>query len=169
LDRFLTSRLREKRDYAMQLSLRAGQTVFMVATLCFVSMNWCHAEEKAVPPDRIKALLKEREAVAKDIYELLLEKFKQGNGTVGPVHRAKMVWLSARLSLAETKPERLKIYEELVKDAKEWEQEAIRNVEKGVGQQIEALTAKADRVEAELALERAKEEPQEAEKIPAPK
>jgi outer membrane protein TolC len=126
------------------------------------------AADKADPNDRMKALLRQRVDTAKDIFDLMLEKYKHGGGNIGSVHRAKVNWLTARLSLADTKGERVKIHEEIVKDAKEWEQSALQNVETGAGERIEALTARADRIEAEIALERAKSE-LELEKIPPPK
>ena len=112
----------------------------------------CVAAEKNAARDRLKASLKERVDTAKAIYDHLLDKYEHGAGNIGAVHRAKVAWMTARLSLTETKSERLKIYEEIVKDAKEWEQTALHNVETGAGQTIEALTAKADRIEAEIAL-----------------
>jgi outer membrane protein TolC len=141
----------------------------LFAGLWFVALgNRSIAAEKNEARDRMKALLKERVDTAKEIYEHLRDKFEHGAGNIGSVHRAKVAWLTARLGLADTRGERLKIYEELVKDAKEWEQTALHNVDTGAGQTIEVLTAKADRIEAEIALEREKAEP-EPEKIPAPK
>lgn len=132
------------------------------------STGTCFAADKADPKDRMKALLKERVSTAKEIYELLLEKYKIGGGNIGSVHRAKMAWLNARLSVAETRPERLKIFEELLAEAKDWEQSAVKNLDTGAGLQIEVLTAKAERIEAEIALEEEKAIPV-PEKIPAPK
>jgi outer membrane protein TolC len=132
------------------------------------SSCWCGAAEKNEAKDRMKALLKERVDTAKAIYEVLLAKYEHGGGNIGSVHRAKNAWLNARISLAESKAERIKLYEEIVKDSKEWEQTALRNVENGAGEQIEALAARAERIEAEIALEQARAE-SEPEKIPAPK
>jgi outer membrane protein TolC len=152
----------------MHLS-RLVMAVFVLVGLCWcASAGWCAAAEKADTKDRMKALLKERVDTAKAIYDALLEKYNHGAGNIGSVHRAKMAWLNAQLSLTETKKERLKIYEEIVKDSKEWEQTALRNIENGAGEQIEALTARAERIEAEIALERARAE-LEVEKIPTPK
>lgn len=155
----------------MQLPERLERALFaasfLTAALCLVGpVGHCAAAEKNAARERIKALLQERVDTAKQIYDHLLDKYNHGAGNIGSVHRAKVAWLNARLSLAETKGQRLKIYEELVKDAKDWEQTALRNVETGAGQTIEALTAKADRIEAEIDLERAKAEP---EPIPPPK
>jgi outer membrane protein TolC len=156
----------------MQFPQGAGRAVvatFWLAVLCFTASDrLCGAAEKNDAKDRMKALLKERVDNAKAIYELMLTKYEHGAGNVASVHRAKMAWLNARLSIAETKAERVKLYEEIVKDSKEWEQTALRNVENGAGEQIEALTARAERIEAEIALETARAEP-EPEKIPPPK
>ena len=157
----------------MQVPQRAGRAriVVLVAVTALsiaVTGRWCAAAEKADTNDRMKALLKERVDTTKAIYDLLLEKYNHGAGNIGSVHRAKMAWLNAAASLTETKKERLKIYEEIVKDSKEWEQTALRNIETGAGERIEALTARAERIEAEIALERARAE-LESEKIPAPK
>ena len=143
--------------------------IILFAGLWFVAPGGrCMAAEKNEARDRMKALLKERVDTAKAIYDHLLDKYEHGAGNIGSVHRAKVAWMMARLSVTETKTQRLKIYEELVKDAKEWEQAALHNVDTGAGLIIEALTAKADRIEAEIALETEKAEP-EPEKIPAPK
>jgi outer membrane protein TolC len=142
--------------------------IFLLALVGASLDGTCFAADKADPKDRIKVLLKERVSTAKEIYELLLEKYKAGAGNIGSVHRAKVAWMNARLSIAETRAERLKIYEEILTEAKDWEQSAIRNLENGAGLQIEVLTARAERIEAEIALEQEKAEPV-PEKIPAPK
>ncbi len=155
----------------MRLSRRTGRVTVaaLLAGLCWVmTAGWCAADDKADNKDRMKALLKERVDTAKAIYETLLDKFNHGAGNIASVHRAKTAWLNAQLSLADTKKERVKLYEEIYKEAKEWEQTALRNIETGAGEKIEALTARAERIEAEIALEQARAEP-EREKIPAPK
>jgi outer membrane protein TolC len=153
--------------------IQSGQRGLFTASLllavsCFlaVASRSCGADEKATPKDRIRVLLKERVDTAKAIHDLAVDKYNRGAGTIQEVHRAKMAWLNAQFTLAETKGERLKISEEIVKDAKEWEETARRNVEKGVWERMDALNAKAYRVEAEIALELVKAE---IETIGAPK
>jgi outer membrane protein TolC len=137
--------------------------------MCWLmTASQCAAADKADNKDHMRALLKERVETAKAIYDELLDKFNRGAGNIGSVHRAKTAWLNAQLDLADTKKERVKIYEEIYKEAKEWEQTALRNIENGAGERIEALTARAERIDAEIALEQARAEP-EREKIPAPK
>jgi hypothetical protein len=124
------------------------------------------AEEKAETKDRMKELLTERVTVARAIHEQLVEKFARGGGNIEAVHRAKIALLQAQLGLAETREDRLKIYEEMVKDAKDWEQRALRNVEKGAWEPLDFLAAKSYRIDVEIGLEKVKAEP---ETLPPPK
>ena len=131
-------------------------TAFVLVVLCWCALPpGCAAADKADKKDHMSALLKERVDTAKAIYDLMVEKYNHGAGNIGSVHRAKMAWLNAKLSLAETKSSGAsRLYEEIFKEAKEWEQMALQNLENGAGERIEALTARADRIEAEIALER---------------
>ena len=64
--------------------------------------------------------------------------------------------LKAELELAKTDKERFAIHEKQVEVAKQIEELAEQHFKAGVARQVDVLNARADRLEAEIALERAK-------------
>jgi outer membrane protein TolC len=72
------------------------------------------------------------------------------------VHQATRALFQARLDMCESEKERITLLEEAVAQAKNYEKHAEQRYKAGVAPQSDALTATAARLEAEIALERAK-------------
>jgi len=114
------------------------------------------AQDENTANDEIKALLKERLAIVTTIYEQRLEAHKQGETSLENVLEARADLLSARLELCETKDQRVKLHEEMVRLAGE-SLSALEGLSKaGVIPQVEFLKAKLQLIKARIALERAK-------------
>jgi outer membrane protein TolC len=64
--------------------------------------------------------------------------------------------LNAQLEQCESDKERIKVLEEMVALAKESEKNAVQRYQTGAAPQSDALMATAARLDAEIALERAK-------------
>jgi outer membrane protein TolC len=134
----------------------------ILSMVCLLSLllafcNSVIADDKAEPSDKIKELKEKRLAVLVKISDILEE--RQRNGIVlhfDAVHKAKVDVLAARLDLAETKEDRIKVCEEAVKEATEWEAILKQSVEGGFASPIDLLKAQAATLESRIALEKAK-------------
>ena len=115
-------------------------------------------QDKANPKDKLKELLQERLATGQMIHDVTVKGYTQGDPkfTLDQVHEAKVKLLEARLDLAETKEQRLKVHEEAVQDAREWEEVASKIAQAGRGPPVEVLRARSYHLERRIALERAK-------------
>jgi outer membrane protein TolC len=115
-----------------------------------------HAADQAESKDRIKPLLQERLSTLKDIHEALVRAQARGAASADDVQQARGAVLRAQLDLYDTKEERLKMLEAIVKEAREWEQTTRKSVQSGSSPPIDGQRATLARIEAELALEKAK-------------
>ena len=108
--------------------------------------------------DKVKALLGERLATLRKIAELTEASYNAGVGSREKVAEARFAVLAAELDLSETGPDRVKVLEKVVAEARRWEAVAEEGVRTRTAPPTAALTAKARRLEAEIKLERAKAE-----------
>ena len=106
--------------------------------------------------DKVKELLKERLAVLQEAAKLAAQDYQTGKASFDRLHQARMAVLSARLELGETDQERGAILEEAVALAKDNEKTATALYQAGKAPASDPLLARAGRLEAEIALERAK-------------
>lgn len=114
-------------------------------------------EGTANSPDRIKPLLQERLAVAREMQKLSVEMYRSGEASLDEVHQAGLALLNARLELAETQQERIEIHKEMVERAEEYEKNVSQALRAGGPvSPIDALKAKAHLLELRITLERAK-------------
>src|SRR5205823_8341123 len=97
----------------------------------------------APAPDKIKELRKEYLATVTRVYELTLQRFKSGQASPDQLLQAQTAILSAKLELAETKPERIKAHEEMVALAEQAREYTQKMVDVGQGTTVDALKAKA--------------------------
>jgi RNA polymerase sigma factor (sigma-70 family) len=111
---------------------------------------------KAGENAKIQALLKERLATLQDVARQLEMVFKEGRIGFEDVVRAKLEVNKAELDLCATDQERIKVLEDRVAFAKDIENVVEAIVQAGKIQSFESLKARAYRLEAEIALERAK-------------
>lgn len=113
--------------------------------------------EKSEVSDKIKELFKERLVTVAEVHGLVFQGYKNGEMSVVQVVQAKTALLNAKLDVAETKGERLKIDQEMVALA----EEGLKTVQQlAAGQQatrIDVLKAKTHLLESRIGWEKAKE------------
>jgi outer membrane protein TolC len=105
---------------------------------------------------KIKKLLKERLAVVREIAKQTGQEYRIGKVSFDRVHQAQRAVLHARLELCESDKERLAVLEEALALATEYEKTAAQLYQTGRVPASDALQARAGRLEAEIAVERAK-------------
>jgi RNA polymerase sigma factor (sigma-70 family) len=114
------------------------------------------AAEKGGRAARLKALLQQRLALLKQIAAETEQAARQGSVPLQEVLRAKRAVLQAELDLCESDKERLVVHEKGVVLAKEFEQLVEKYFKAGTVPHADLLSAQAQRLEAEIALERLK-------------
>ena len=105
---------------------------------------------------KVKALLKERHATLQAIASLTTKQYERGTASVVQVAEANRTARHAELDLCDTDKERVAVLEKMLAEAKEYEKSAEQLHKGGSIPFTAALKAKADRLEVEIALERAK-------------
>lgn len=116
---------------------------------------WPNAEEPAAK-SKVDELLKERLAVIREIVKQTTEKYKGGTGSIDQVREATRMALEAELELCDSIKERIAVFERFVIETKKNEEASARFVLAGQGPTTWLLKAKSDRLQVEIALERAK-------------
>ncbi|MBI2805529.1 MAG: hypothetical protein HYX68_11180 [Planctomycetes bacterium] len=111
----------------------------------------------AQPEDSpVKKLLKERLTILREIAVSAEKDFRGGAEQYKGVLEAKRAALMGELDLSDTDKERIAILEKIVALAKMQEEHAVKLVKGGQIPKRDALKATVSRLEAEIALERAK-------------
>lgn len=117
------------------------------------------AQDKTDSGDKIKELKKQRLALLVKIYEGTAKAHihEPERTNVDQVRQSKADVFTARLDLAESKDDRIKICEEVIKDAVEWEKIVESLITEG-GQMsaLDRSKAQADLLAARIALEKTK-------------
>ncbi len=106
--------------------------------------------------DKAKALLKERLATVKLVADRLEAGYKAGSVPVAELMQAAEAVLKAELDLCETAKERVAVLEKLAEAAKRREGLVEKMVKAATATGTDMLRAKMSRLEAEIALERAR-------------
>jgi uncharacterized membrane protein YccC len=120
------------------------------------------ADEK--PPQKIDDLLQKRLALLEQVQRTLMSNYGSkdyGNkrGLMAEVHEATVELLNARLELAKSPKDRIKIFEDMLTTAQELERISSQLNRTGEARQVEPLQAKALVLEFQIALERLKKNP----------
>lgn len=105
---------------------------------------------------KIKQLLQERLATLKEVVKVATQDYQAGKVSFDRVSKATNDLLNAELELCQTDKERIAVFEKLVATAKDNETSAKARFKAGVALQSDVLLATASRLDAEIALERAK-------------
>lgn len=113
------------------------------------------AQESAKPASKVQELLKERLATIREMSGLVVQRFKNNQGSFEEVRDANRMLLDAELALCQTNQDRVAVLEKFIVEAKNLEKITDRASKTGQGRASAALMAKADRLQAEIALERA--------------
>jgi hypothetical protein len=107
---------------------------------------------------KLRILQEERLAVLKDIQVQTTAAYGQGTTGIKAVIDARIQLLDAQIELAESREEILKLRTDLVNEAMMWEQNVARMIKNGERPGIDALKAKVFRLNAQIALEKARSE-----------
>jgi hypothetical protein len=130
-----------------------------LGALVVLCANCISSAEKGMPPSTIDDLLQKRLAALEEYEQAIKERIRI-DPQMSPfaVHPATVAVMNARLDLAKSPEGRLKVLQEMVRSAKEWERFVVEGlIKSGNAGTWEALKAKAEVLEAQIALERFKE------------
>ena len=103
-----------------------------------------------------KALLEELQATVRDLAKLSTRSFETGTGSIDDVREATRLLLQAQLQQSDSTKDRIAVLEKFVAEAKKLEEQAEKLFKAGVASSRAALKARADRLQAELDLQREK-------------
>ena len=106
-----------------------------------------------------KDLQKERLDILRELAAMTERAYRAGNASFSQFLQAKQAVMNAELELCETEKDCLSLLEKIVALAKDNEKLVLETVRSGNASAQSALEAKLARVEAEIALERAKTKP----------
>jgi hypothetical protein len=105
---------------------------------------------------KLKELQKERLAILREMVKQAAEAFRSGRASYDDVGDASRMVLQAELEQCDTDQERIAVLEKLVAEAKALEERATQIAKTGQGTFRTVLKARADRLQAEITLERVK-------------
>ncbi len=135
-----------------------GMLAVTLLLACGSVLTWPRGPLDAAEPEKketkLKQLLKERLGVLRTLAELVSESYKSGRGTADKVYEAELMVLHAELDLCDTDKDRLAGLEQIVKKAKEYEDELAMLSKAGQVSQRSMLKATLDRIAAAIALEK---------------
>jgi outer membrane protein TolC len=137
------------------LGIVSTSLLFLIAGFWAGLADSAQAQEKP-KNEKINELLKERLATVKKLAEATQAAYQQGRATIAEVTQANALLLKAELELCQSNKERLAVHERALALAKEYEKVATQLYKTGQATQASVLAARANRLEAEIAYERAK-------------
>jgi len=105
---------------------------------------------------KLNELLKERLATLRALADQTTKDYRAERVSFDRVHQATQAVFHPELDLCESDKERISVLKKLVVQAKANEQHAVERYKSGATSSSDALMATAGRLEAEIALERAK-------------
>jgi outer membrane protein TolC len=100
----------------------------------------------------IAELRAERRKLLEQLYELAVDRQRQGTGSPGEVAAARLTLLNADIEMTTDRAKRITLLEEVVRIRREQEQTVIARVQSGVATQSETMKATVARLDAEIAL-----------------
>jgi outer membrane protein TolC len=106
--------------------------------------------------ETVRALLKDKLATLRELVPMLEERHRAGIVSIDKVSQAKIEVLKTELELTESAKEQVKLHEKIVAVAKEVEEALKARLASGLIEPMQVLRAKANRLDAEIALERAR-------------
>lgn len=129
---------------------------FVLGVLTTRTETSSHVTAAEVNDTRIKALRKERLAALQNVAEIMVHFHQNGRVHFSEVVEAKRAARKAELELCETDVERVAVLEKMLTEADEFEKYNRAQKEAAKGTEVAVLKAKSERLEIEIALERAK-------------
>jgi len=109
--------------------------------------------------EQVLKLAKERLALVSQLHEMTLATYKTGVTSLSEVLEVRGDLLAARLDACETKAERIKVLEDMVKTAEEIKNVTERLVAAGEAPQSKLLKARVHVLDARILLEKEKAAP----------
>jgi RNA polymerase sigma factor (sigma-70 family) len=113
-------------------------------------------EDRPTTESKVRTLLKERLAAVRQLADRVKELHKRGAAAVEAVRQADLRVFKAELELCETDKERVAVHEKIVRVFKDVEDRVAQLHKQGTAAEGEVLEAKLNRLDAEIALERAR-------------
>jgi hypothetical protein len=105
---------------------------------------------------KVHELLNERLATVRELAKVTRAAYMHGTATFAELRQANVLLLKAELELCESDKERVAVHEKAVALAKDNEKIVAQLYKSGQAAQASVLAARADRLDAEIAWERAK-------------
>jgi hypothetical protein len=106
--------------------------------------------------NKLKQLLKERHSALEAVAKATREGYESGAVSLEDMYQSQMAVLKGELDAAADQKERVSILERMVKMAQEQEKGIAAGLEMGISTETSALRSRVARIEAEIALERAR-------------
>lgn len=132
-------------------------TTVVLLSLILVGASFGGAQPEAdKPEDAIRDLMNEREQVLQKLVDVAKAQYEQGNASLDSVISAERELLDAKLDSATTRGERIAIRESQLKLAQLRERKVAKLVEFADGSPRDLMTAKANRLTAQIQLLREK-------------
>ncbi len=134
----------------------------LIGVACLVGVmltfgNPVRTADDAPPADKIKELKEQRLALLVQLLEAAKTRCQvDSKAPIENVHKAMQDVFAARLDLARTAPDRLKVCEGAVKSAEDWEGTIKKMLKQGVGAPSDLLKVQAYFAETRIALVKAK-------------
>jgi RNA polymerase sigma factor (sigma-70 family) len=136
--------------------VKAGDPLYDVAEVSAADPPEKAAAERSAEPVKVQGLRKERLATLRELVRATRAAYQAGKATFAEVADADAQLLKAELEMCESDKERLSLYEKAVGMAIECEKDATQRYRAGQATQASVLAATVNRLEAEIAYERAK-------------
>ena len=106
---------------------------------------------------KLKVLLKEKLAVAQEALAIVTKAHQNGDTSIEGVVEANQMVGKAQLDLCDTSAERIAVLERMLAQAKDFEKSVAELVKVAATPKTTLLKARLNRLDVEVALERAKE------------
>ena len=140
--------------YLTSSVLGLAAAIAVVAALSGGSTTPAADEPKA--DAAVRALQKERLTLLETIHDQALRAYNGGETSFDRVLSAHLALLNGKLDLCETNAERVKVHEDMVKAAEEFQKTVAKLSEAKTVSRIDVLRAEVQRLDARIGLEKAK-------------
>jgi hypothetical protein len=131
-------------------------TALMVSTASPQEAGVAGGNKQEASAKRIKELQKERIATLEGMMDGATRLAKRGSHSIEEACDAWLLLVRAQVDAAEADSDRIKFYETYVAAMQQFEEMARAQLEAARGTKVTVLRAKANRLEAEIAIERLK-------------
>ncbi|MFO1096172.1 MAG: hypothetical protein U0992_23130 [Planctomycetaceae bacterium] len=128
------------------------------AGICLSPTHPLTAAPQVAKDSPLKELRKAKLAIAQEFATSIRAAYDAGERNFERLWKANRTLHDAELDLCETNAERMAVLEKMLSAAREQEQSTVKLVEQGLRVGTDVMQAKLNRLDAEIALEQAKEQ-----------